>query len=155
MNDPRYVDDPFEDETNNSAISQKAREGKTALQRRALTATGRKRFGDKKEHELFKKYEAFAAGADPESRVWAAWLINRVECAESFNKKAINMTMPNLLASFGNKAKRDIWFTDNREKVLRKPSPKELAATLDQGAGEMASRMKTRISKLEDEDEYG
>lgn len=150
--DPRYTDDPFEeDEVNNSAISMKAREGKTSLQKAALEATGRTRFKDKKEHELFKQYEEMAAGADPESRVWAAWLANRIECAQSFNKKQINMTMPNLLASFGNKAKRDIWFTDNREKVLRKPTAKELAANMtDTKIMDMEERMNARASsKLE------
>ena len=152
MIEPRYTDDPFEDEVNNSAISKKAREGKTPLQVRALAATHRKYFKDKKEHDLFREYEKFAAGADPESRVWAAWLSNRVEIAEAFNKKAVVMPMANLLASFGNKNKRDIWFTDNREKVLRKPTAKELsaAANVSVGADDMEKRMMQRNSKLEE-----
>jgi len=145
---PRYVTDPFEEEDNNSKISVKAREGKTPLQTTALNATKRPRFKDKAEHDAFKKFEAFSAGADPESRVWAAWLANRIEIAESYNKKTIIVTMPNLIKSFGNEQKREIWFTDHREEVLRKVSAMELATNLsiNTGTDNMEKAMQRRMN---------
>ena len=153
MANPRYVDDPFEEEQNNSSISRKAREGKTPLQKQALVATGRTHFKDKKEHEAFKSFEALAAGADPESRIWAAWILDRIGVAIHYNKRGIAMTMPKLLAAIGNKVKRDNWFIDNREAVLRKPTAKELASTLtgtQAGVDDMEKRMKARSSELEE-----
>ena len=150
---PRYVDDPFEEEQNNSSISRKAREGKTTLQKQALEATGRTHFKDKKEHEAFKSFEALAAGADPESRVWAAWILDRIHVAVHYNKRGIVMTMPKLLAAIGNEVKRENWFIDNRAAVLRKPTAEQLAVSLSEkiGVEDMQERMKARASssKLE------
>jgi hypothetical protein len=147
MPDPMYVDDPFGDDENSTAISVKAREGKTPLQQRALKATGRTRFADKKEHGRFKMFEDLSLGADPTSRLWAAWINNRIEIAESYNKKTINMTMPKLLAAIGNSIKQEIWFMDNRENVLKKPQPQELKDKL----GTIKFKKQSEISsKLEE-----
>lgn len=132
--DVRYVaaGDEFEDdESQYNVMAKKAIEGKTDLQEAALAATGRTRFKDKPEREAFKKWEAYALGADDESLVWQAWIKNRIEIAGVLNVKQIVFTMPNLIKAIANEDKRSIWFTDNRAKVLKKIK----AATLKQVTG--------------------
>ena len=107
------------------SMMEKAREGKTDLQRNALAATGRHYFGTSQQHKAFKAFEDKALGADPESRMWFAWLNNRIELAEKYRT-----TMDKLIASFGNKVKRDGWFADNRAKVLAKPTVAQIVSAM-------------------------
>lgn len=107
------------------SMMEKAREGKTDLQRTALAATGRHYFGTSQQHKAFRQYEDKAMGADPESRMWAAWLSNRIKLAEKYRT-----TMDKLIASFDNRVKRDNWFADNRAKVLVKPTVTQLVGVM-------------------------
>ena len=107
------------------SMMEKAREGKTNLQRKALAATGRHYFGTSQQHRAFKAFEDKAMGADPESRMWFAWLNNRIELAEKYRT-----TMDKLITSFGNKVKRDGWFADNRAKVLAKPTIAQITCVM-------------------------
>ena len=147
MDDPQYVDDPFEEETEEKKQPKKLF-GSTDLQKQALRATGRTAFKDNRELKKFTELEAKAIGDDPESRVWAAWIADRIKIAVGLNTKSgrIIMPMPNLIAAIANDVKRRPWFTDNREKVLRKPSVLQLGEKLgvQPGLQEMIDEMKTR-----------
>ena len=149
MTTPRYVIDPFEEE---EQVPKKAKKlfGKTDLQKAALEATGRKDTGfrDNVQYKLFTDQEANALGADPESRVWAAWIAWRIDQTKALNKKAINISMDKLIHNIGLKEKRDEWILDHRAEVLKKPTAEELVRSLT-GVDTMQARMNKRLSNLE------
>ena len=128
-NNPTYEDvgeDGMPSQSASNEMEKKARSPKTALQRLALQATGRKYFGSASQHKEFKAFEAKAVGADPESRVWYAWLTNRIELAGKYKS-----TLENLVKSFGNDIKRDVWFGKNRKAVLAKPTVSQLTSNME------------------------
>lgn len=124
--DPRYVDDPFEEERPRAQKPKKLF-GTTYLQTQALQATGRSSFGfrDNKQFKAFQVAEGFALGSTEEALMWKAWLMHRIEETAGFNRKIILVNMDDLIRRFGvdNKAmkiKREEWFLENRAKVLNK-----------------------------------
>lgn len=117
------------------------RAGKTELQQAAVRACypTALQFADREEHQEFREFEAKAAGADPESRMWAAWLKHCVDWAKSLNRKMVCMKMSGLLSYMGNEDKRKVWFDKNRKEVLAKPTAQQLMSNMQQ-------RMDTRIA---------
>ena len=135
MSDDNPFEEIYEDIDENGEIPmvkkksmmEKALSANTDLERDALAATGRHYFASTKQKKEFKRYEDFAGGADPESRLWRAWLANRIMLVEKFRPSD---AMVKLLSSFGNKVKRDNWFADNRTKVLAKPTVAQIASAM-------------------------
>jgi hypothetical protein len=150
MPEPKYVDpdDPWGDDTPKKRQPAKKLvdpEKRTKLQNDALKATGRYKhgFAGNKELERFQALEALAAGADPESRVWHAWLEHCIEVIGKLNAGSIKAPLANLMAFMENELKRQIWMTDNRARVLARKSAQEIAKSV--------GGMKTAADKLERE----
>lgn len=138
MAEIRYVTDPFEEEGEGGGRKPpKKLFGKTDLQRDALAATGRTTYGfrDNAQLKRFTDLEAFAVGADSDSRVWYAWIAYRIAETKRLNTGAIKVNMDALIYRIGMKDKREAWMNDNREKVLAKKSAAEVAGTLDVQTG--------------------
>ena len=146
MTEPRYIDDPFEEEPQGRKKAKKLA-GTTLLQKMALKATGRgdTGFRDNAQYKLFTDLEANAIGADSESRVWAAWIKWRIDQTAALNKKIINISMDKLIHNIGMDDKRKEWFVDHRTEVLKKPSAQEFRSKLEQNNVEVLKEMEKNV----------
>ena len=116
-------------------MERKARSPKTPLQQLALQAIGRKYFESSRQHKAFKTFEVKAMGADDESRIWYAWLKNRIELAIKYRS-----SLENLLRSFANDVKREVWFAGNRKSVLAKPTIEQLSSGMEDRMKQLMER---------------
>jgi hypothetical protein len=149
MTDPYEDDDPgaypneatYEDVDENGQVPQtkerrksmkeSALSPKTPLQTKALFACrGRQYFSTTAQRKLFQKIEAKAIGADPQSRLWAAWMDDRIKWAAKYR-----WSIEQLVNSIQSKPNYDKWQSKYRNQVLAKP-------TIDQLTGLVENRMK-------------
>ena len=100
---------------------------KTPLQEKALRACrGRGYFSSTAQRKLFQKIEAKALGADSASRLWAAWIEDRIKWAAKY-RWDIEM----LVNSIQSKINYDKWQSRNRTTVLAKPSMGQLLSNVE------------------------
>lgn len=95
---------------------------KTKLEEDALRATNPKTmlFHDRTLARLFRKQTVFAIGRDEESILWEEWIRHNIEWVIEKNKIRPILGMAMLVKMIGNDARRENWFTTNRERILRK-----------------------------------
>ena len=104
----------------------RARMGKTDLQRRALRVTKSylEQFESREQHKEFMKLEDMASPFDktPAGVLQAGWYDHVLTDTEAYNRKAANRKMSSLIELMGNTEKRDAWLTpERRAALLKKP----------------------------------
>jgi hypothetical protein len=115
------------------SLMEKALSPKTPLQEKALRACrGRKFFSTTTQRKLFQKIELKAIGADPNSRIWFAWIEDRINWAAKYHWR-IEM----LVNAIQNQVKFDKWKSENKELVLAKPTIGQLAAIAEERMKEL------------------
>jgi len=141
--EPRYEDDPFEDEEQPRKAKAKKLFGNTEIQKLALAATGRSELGfrDNEQWKKFQELETPALGMKDEARVWKAWMLHRIDQTKHFNVKAINISMDKLIHNIGLVDKYSDWALDNRVKVLKEKSAEEVSESLEDIQAKMLSKL--------------
>jgi hypothetical protein len=143
--EPRYVDDPFEEEPRKKKKSGKLL-GETELQKEALSATGRTSMGfrDRAQRERFKIYEAETAGTSDDSYLWHAWILHRIGEAARINTKrgVVVVSMDSLIHNISLDTKREEWLMDNKARLLDRTGEQSTQTDLD----DMERRMMRRAN---------
>lgn len=139
--EPTYEDvDPETGDISTSvklAILLKSLEPKTPLQVSLLAVSKASRFSSTNERRRWKKLEDKAAGADPDSRVFKAWLIHCIAWATKKNRPVIYMPFTSAIGLAENEQKRENWIIKNRENVLKKKTPDEAKQVLENKLDEL------------------
>jgi hypothetical protein len=119
--EPRYTDDPFEEDQGTPARKPKKLFGNTDLQREALAVTGRTKSGfrDNAQHRRFTDLEKNCLGATNANIVWKAWFRYRIAETRKINAKAVLISMDKLIHNIGLENKRKEWMIDNSASVLQ------------------------------------
>ncbi len=138
------------DSDGNAAMRDKARLGKTALQRDALRATRAplEQFEDRDQHKAFMKMEEMASPFDKTEAgvLQAAWYAYVIQDTVAYNKKVVNRTMTRLIAVMGRTDLRDKWLTAERKaEILKVPSPTNVP-TVVKGATHLHPVTKRRVA---------
>lgn len=107
-------------------ITDKALEPKTPLQKELLSVSGAKGFSTTTVRGRWRKLEAKGAGADPDSRVFQAWLEECVRVGKWMNKETRKVSYEWVIRRAENEAKAREWMIQNRAKVLKKKTAQEL-----------------------------
>jgi hypothetical protein len=130
--EPEYEDidesgQPPQTKERKKTMKENALSPKTPLQEKALRACrGRSYFSSTAQRKLFQKIEAKAIGADSVSRLWAAWMEDRIMWAAKY-RWDIEM----LVNSIQSKANYDKWQSRNRTTILAKPSVEQLLGSVE------------------------
>ena len=105
-------------------LKENALSPKTPLQEKAiLSCKGNRRYFDSTaQRKMFQRIEAKAIGADPQSRLWAAWIEDRIKWAAKYH-----WDIPMLVNSIQSKANYDKWQSKYSDIVLAKPTVAQIA----------------------------
>jgi len=145
--EPQYeeIDDsgnPPQTKERQKTMKEAALSPKTPLQQKALYACrGRQYFSTTAQRKLFQRIEAKAIGADPQSRLWAAWMDDRIKWATKYR-----WSIEALVNSIESRTNYDKWQSKYRTTVLAKPS-------IEQLSGVVEAKMK-ELSHGSDESDY-
>lgn len=107
-------------------ITDKALEPKTPLQKELLSVSGAKGFSTTTIRGRWRKLEARGAGADPDSRVFKAWLEECIRVGLWMNKQTREVSYEWVIRRAENEAKAREWMITNRAKVLKKKTVEDL-----------------------------
>ena len=133
------------DSDGNGVRRDKARMGKTQLQRDALKATRAylEQFQDRQQHKAFMKLEEMASPFDktPNGVLMAAWYKHCIEECERYK-----WSMNRLILMFGDNVSRLHWLTSERKaEILKRPSPTNIP-TVVKGAAHLHPVTKRRVA---------
>lgn len=142
MDDVIYV---AVDSDGNGVRRDRARMGKTQLQRDALKATRAylEQFQDRQQHKAFMKLEEMASPFDktPNGVLMAAWYKHCLEECERYK-----WSMNRLILMFGDNVSRLHWLTSERKaEILKRPSPTNIP-TVVKGAAHLNPVTKRRVA---------
>jgi hypothetical protein len=113
-------------------ITQKALEPKNPLEKKLIASQrGARRFADSKQRRRFHLLEARADGADAEQRLVYAWLEHCIAWVAKGNKYQNTKPFEAAIGYAENKEKEEAWKIKNRDEVLKKPAPQDLAKSIE------------------------
>ena len=127
--EPVYEDVDESGETSAKAqqeMMKKALEPKTPLQVKLLAVSKAKRFANTAERTSWRKLEKKAAGSDPDSRLFYAWLEAAIEWGRKKNTPVVKMPYSKVISFAENEQAARNWIVANRSKVLRKKPAAEM-----------------------------